>query len=587
MQQLTTLTNNLGSGEISPKQEARVDSIAYQTGCRTMKNALPMPGGGFRRFPGTYFDGYGYSSGTKKGLLFFFPAKSGAIYTCEFSNLIVQFWKSDFTKLQYSAADFTLAHTLLEAELFEAQMKVINGELWIVHHNHLVQKIAESSPAPLAISTPTFTGARTFSATGDYPSVIAVVAARLMLAATDNETETYFVSRAPNAATGIYRLTDFTTGTNPDDAIIGFATDGLGSRIRWAEAHKRVVAGLDQSTYADAGGFPTAGSFYLDAIGYEGVATLQAAKLKNYVLYVGAPSPSLHLLAYSQEGGGLMDVDVTREHDHILKPGVKQLAAMISPHSILFAVRTDGVLVSATFDQEQAGTTYVGFGRQYPADSGTLESAAVMRTPSGDILWLEIKRGTKYCIEHIRILEDDDFSEIHYVDSGIRWVGAETDTVSGLGHLEGKTVHAIADGASMPAVVVSGGQAVYAKTFTKIHVGLPLPVGSGAMEVTPTRPELQANFTWQGKKKQVVQTILRMYNSYAGKVGADLDSLQKIVYTGLPDQPLGEGPAPFTGDYEIPLAGNISPDGTITIVQDEPFPLTVLGMITRLAPVEA
>jgi hypothetical protein len=577
---ITLLRNNLSAGEISPKQMGRVEGASYQNGCQLMENYIPLKGGGCRRLPGTYWRGYAITTGTVKARTIPFPALA-ATYAVELSNLKARFWKlSDHTLVTYTGPVFELATTITEAELFEVQYRTINGELYIVHHSHAVQKIAESTPAPFAISTPTFTGARTFAAAGAYPSVISSYAGRLVLGATDNEPTVYLLSRSPVAATGAYRLTDFTTGTNPDDAIVGFANDAMGSKIKWITANRRVAAGLDYTTWMEAGGIPTAANFYLSPVGYRGSAALQAAVLENSILYVSAPTPQLHMMIYSNEGGGLVDVDLTRDYDHILKPAVVDLAPMVSPEGILWMVRSDGQLVSATIDTTSGGLT-VGFSRHLLADGGLVESVCVLRTTLGDEVWLVTNRGGLRSIETFIFTEDDDFTEIHYVDAGIQWEGTSTYTVSGLSHLEGKTVHAIANGASMPAVVVASGVATYTKAFTKIHVGLPHQAS-----VQPTRPEIQVNATWQGKKKAIEQVILRVFRSYAGKAGQDETTLQTIPYTGRSEQPMGNAPAPITDDLDVPLGGTIDTNGAPLVVQDEPFPFTVLAMMTRIKILE-
>lgn len=583
MANVTLLRNDFSSGEISPKQMGRVDTPSYQTGCQEMVNAIPMKGGGFRRRPGTYFRGYTHGSGSYKARMIPFVA-TGGVYVVELTNLTARIWDtSTHTVVQYLSADLELTTTITTAELFEVQHRTINGQLYLVHPNHAVQKIAESSPAPFAISTPTFTGDRTFSATGDYPSVVSSFRGSLVLAATDDEPNGYFISRAPVAASGVYRLTDFTLGANPDDAIIGYANDGLSSTIRWISAQRRLALGEDFSTWQDSGDFPSADTFYVSPIGYKGSAAVQAISVGNAVCYISKGSPQLHLLIYDDNSGGMMDLEATRNHDHILLPGVVELAAM-PEHDLLWITRSDGVVVTILLEVV-SGVLRVGCARQEFAESGEVASACVVRTASADELWMCTFRDAfgYYCVETLTIEEEDEdgFDEAHYVDAGLRWAGAATNTVSGLDHIEGATVHAIADGGSMPAVVVDSGDAVYEKTFELIHVGLPYTTS-----VRPTKPELQINTTWQGMKKAIEKVMLRVYRSYGGKAGQDTDTLQTIPMIGMEGQAMGDPPSPYTGDLEVPLGGTIDTDGAPLLVQDEPFSFTVLAITARVKILE-
>jgi len=578
---ITTITADFRSGEIAPDAQGFPGLPEYQAGCRVMDGALPLATRGFRKIPGSYWHTLCRGAGAN-------PARDipyyglAASYTVELTAAKARFITQAGAVVQYSSADFELSIPYNAAQIWELQYENINGELYLTHGNYAPQKIIEAGGPPFTISAPTFTGARLWNTSGNYPSVIWSHGGRLGLGATNTEPTLYTMSRAPNAATGVYRLTDFTTGANPDDAIVGFANDGFGSKIRWMKANRRVAAGLDMTTWMDAGGVPTAANFYIDIIGYDGSSSVRAIASGGAIVYTSRDTQSLHMMVYSQEGGGLVDIDLTKYADHILQPGVVELASMSSPQRCIFAVRTDGQLVVASLDTTPGAMTW-GFGRRQLAAGGLVKSACVVRQATGDKLWMVTYRGGKYAQEHIEFPKNDkDFTEIHYVDAGHRFnPGVPTTTFNGLDHLEGQTVQAIGDGASMPATVVTGGAVTYAKAVSKLHVGLPL-----RLVVQPTRPELAVNGTWQAKKKEILEATIRVVDSYNVKVGDDEDSAMLIPYTGSVEQPLGAGPVPITADLFIPIEGDIKEDGAVTIVQDEPFPLTVLAVYTKIKVLE-
>lgn len=581
MANIALLANNFSSGEIDPMLLGRVDIPMVASGLTTLKNGIPLRNGGLRRIPGTYWWGAGYSSGSVKCRWIEMPLTTG-FYMVELSNLKARIWQADHTVVQYSSADLVLTTTITTAELFECQARVVNDELFIVHKSHKPQRIKVSTPAPFAIDEPTFTGSRSFSTTNNYPSTVTAYNGRLGLGATNAEPTGYFISRSPVASSGTFRLLDFTIGTNPDDAIIGYNTDGFGSRLLWLQAHRRMMAGMTNTVWADATGFPSAANFYMQTVGYRGAAAIQAAILENSLFYVGSPIPTLQMASFSNEAGGMSDIEISRYCRHILRAGIVQIATMASPETTLWLVRNDGKVAVIALDTA-GGNITVGASLYELADGGLVESAAVSRTSSGDELWMWVNRGgTRYC-ETLKFTTDNDsdFTELHYVDAGIRWAGSSTYTVSGLSHLNGKTVHAIADGESMPAEVVAAGSVTYEKPFTKIHVGLPQET-----IYTPTRPEVQANATWQGKKKNVERVTLRISNSYGGKVAAGKapadEDYQTIPFTGGPFQAFGSAPLPVTEDIDLTVGGPIDTDGVVTIKQDEPFPMTVLAVVTRI-----
>ena len=59
------------------------------------------------------------------------------------------------------------------------------------------------------------------------------------------------------------------------------------------------------------------------------------------------------------------------------------------------------------------------------------------------------------------------------MDSGITYNGAPTTTITGLDHLEGKEVTALADGSVVTGKTVSSGQITLGTEASVVHVGLP------------------------------------------------------------------------------------------------------------------
>lgn len=56
MAKFRALKNSLIAGQISPTSYGRVDLPQYAHACRTLKNAIPLPGGGAYRRPGTFYE---------------------------------------------------------------------------------------------------------------------------------------------------------------------------------------------------------------------------------------------------------------------------------------------------------------------------------------------------------------------------------------------------------------------------------------------------------------------------------------------------------------------------------------------------
>src|SRR5688572_3344191 len=83
---MSTLTQrSFARGEISPSLYARVDTVGYATGLRTLKNSLVMRHGGATNRPGTLFVGEVKDS-TKKTRLIPFKFNADQTYMLEFGD---------------------------------------------------------------------------------------------------------------------------------------------------------------------------------------------------------------------------------------------------------------------------------------------------------------------------------------------------------------------------------------------------------------------------------------------------------------------------------------------------------------------
>lgn len=162
---------------------------------------------------------------------------------------------------------------------------------------------------------------------------------------------------------------------------------------------------------------------------------------------------------------------------------------------------------------------------------------------------------------------------------GTAKVYKEVSSVTGLGHLEGQTVAVLADGAVHPTAVVSGGSVALVHPASLVHVGLPftslletMPIVGGGVRGTD-----------QGRPTGTGRTTVRLYNSVGGKLGRGPTPAYFETIVGRKGADAMDRPPPlFTGDREVTLGSSHELDPTITIVQDQPLPLTILGLMPRM-----
>lgn len=151
----------------------------------------------------------------------------------------------------------------------------------------------------------------------------------------------------------------------------------------------------------------------------------------------------------------------------------------------------------------------------------------------------------------------------------------QVKTLSGLGHLEGKTVSVLADGNVQPQVVVSGGAITLQSYAGIVHAGLPYTSDMETLDIEPR----QANETMLDKKIAVTSLTVLVEESRGIFAGSDKHHL----YEHKPARTTYELPIELlTGQAQIPIPNDWMGKGRIFIRQADPLPLTVLAVIPEV-----
>lgn len=155
-------------------------------------------------------------------------------------------------------------------------------------------------------------------------------------------------------------------------------------------------------------------------------------------------------------------------------------------------------------------------------------------------------------------------------DSGEWFLDAEVSSVSGLWHLEGRTVTVFADGnvVSKTAVVANGAIAL-AVPASRVVVGLPY------RSIVKTLPPTVSNQIIEGRLKRIIGAQLRVLDSRGLQAGPTLDSLKSVKERS--NEPYSEPTELQNRIEDLKFDGRYDRDGQFYIVSDDPLPLTILG----------
>jgi len=572
-----SLLYNVFLGETSPLIAARIDSPVNEMGARRMENFIPMPTGGLRKRPGTWFDGT--TDGNKEARLIEWLLSDGSVLILEFTAETIRAWGGQGNN-SYQVIQ-TIASLYTEGQLAKLHYAASANSLWLAHPEQPPAKL-EWDGSTITLSYPEFIG-KDFAEVGDRPSCVAFESGRLCFAGTNNEPNRIYLSRAPDSQTGQDRYTDFTVGDNPADAIALEENDMHGSRLQWIAGNRCLLAATERAAWSDTGEVPTPATFDMNIIEYAGSNNLQARGTKEIMVYAGRDGKSLRALVWNQssQGSGYIDMDISEQAAHLLGAGVKDFAVADYPYPMLWIATNAGELVSCTVNIRAGMIAYA----RHPTD-GFVEAVAAAPQRTGDVMFLAVRRGADRNIEHI-VLEDlvnSDFADSHYIDAGeAREFNAPTKTIAGLGRFAGKTICVFADGAIEPPVAVdSNGTAELQAAASKLHFGLQYKAA-----FVPNARQIPANGTSIGKKRRIEKITLHLYKSIGGKAGADESKCTEITTKRFGEYELGSAPEPFTGEYDITVSGNIDTEGKLVITHDEPCPFTLLALVERVAVLEA
>jgi len=283
----------------------------------------------------------------------------------------------------------------------------------------------------------------------------------------------------------------------------------------------------------------------------------------------------------------------------VAAPGLTQLAFAQEPDPVLFCVRADGVLVAMTYlpDQDVCAFSRI-------VTDGAVEAACVVSNDAEgrDELWLVVRRsvpnpaepdGQPLVRRFIEVLDpafSEDAasaSEAFFLDAGLSYSGEPVTELTGLAHLAGRSVQVLADGAVLPERTVSAeGSISLPRAASQVHAGL-----GYTSVLRPMRLEYSgARGSSQTRTKRIIEVSVRLHRSLGGKVGpggptsgpTGAGNLEPLLYRTSADL-MGGPPALFTGDKAVRFPQGWGTDGMLTVVQDQPLPMTVLLVAPTLA----
>lgn len=497
-----------------------------------------------------------------------------------------------------------------------------------------------------------------FVGVGNFPSTVGYHEQRKLFGNSDSYTQRVWMTQ-----TAHFTNLAVSSPTRDDDAITVTLASRQVNEIRHFVSLSDLVILTSGGEWLVQGvdGVITPSGIQIKPQSYYGSTDLPPIVAGDIVLYM-QPGQAVRDLGYKFESDSYTGNDLSILSRHLFDNNtIVDWTYAQAPHSVIWCVRDDGVLLGMTYSREQNV-----FGWHRHTTKGDFKSTAAIREGDDDFTYYVVDRliggSTVKYVERMRSRDISDVQDSYFVDSGLTldipitvtgftranpivitapshgfvdgdvvdvsgikvadntsnrgWaydtevggsgytvagkttntfqlqnnaVGVNSSafkvyhsggtvrkaitTLSGLWHLEGESVVALANGYVVRDLTVSSGSVTLPSAASRVHVGL-----SYTSEMQSLRID-NGNIgdTIQARDKKISRLSMRFETTLGGWYGPDSDHMREIKY-GLSAQ-YGQPPVWVTGDKGVTMSPSWNKDGYVIVQQRDPLPMNLLALI--------
>lgn len=413
-----------------------------------------------------------------------------------------------------------------------------------------------------------------FATASDRPTVAAFIEQRLTLAATANN---------PQAV----EMGSSTTPLNFNRPLTPGASDAISFRMRSQELNRvRHIIEADRPVILTAGG-----EWYMqtenDAPLATGNFSLRVASRRGSAQTPRPVVVGQNLLHVTKDGNTLREfsladfrdtasADLTLLARHLFRgKTITSMAYAQSPDSVVWVTLATGELYSLTYMQEHE---VWGWTRHEIAGTNVkVKQVAVVTEGAYDTPYFVVERtlfgGTVTLVERLDTREFTDVTDCYFVDGGLKFQGASTQTLRGYLHLRGENVEVLADGNVLEGRSVSAqGVVDMGASYTQAAVGL----GYDAYIITlgaDLGDQIQELGSSMGRFVSADEVAVKVVDTRGIAVGLENGVLNEVKeFTGASPIPLA------TKTHVVEIDGDWERDQSIEVRQVYPLPMTITAI---------
>jgi len=315
---------------------------------------------------------------------------------------------------------------------------------------------------------------------------------------------------------------------------------------------------------AGDGGVITPTSFNISEHSFRGSDINQIEIIGNRAIFVQASGKILRDFAFDANTASFTGDDLTILSDHLFDGyTIKDMEYQQSPYSILWVVRSDGMLLSLSYLKEQGVLAWAKHDV-----GGDIESITSSISNGLTTIKMVVKRGSMRYIERFATRVETTAEDSYFLDSGVTYSGTAITTLSGLDHLEGETVTAVCNGFVVENLLVTSGDITLPIASTKVHAGLPFISTIETLNVD--------SVSTNDKQKKISQVMFYLMNTIGGYIGANSTDLIEMIQST--PAILGTPIQPFTGKFVETLNSGYDKSTSVIVKQTKPYPMRILNI---------
>jgi hypothetical protein len=333
------------------------------------------------------------------------------------------------------------------------------------------------------------------------------------------------------------------------------------------------------------------GNWTPDVQGAFGSSTLAPIAVGDDLVFVTDKGGTVRNLVLAPGTAKYTGQDLCVAASHLLEGHqIEEWCYQDVPNKTVWMVRDDGILLGLTYLKEQEVLAWHRHDTGYSytlngvACSDEFESCCVVSEANEDAVYFSVKRwkavGTSAptairCIERMQKWICDPLEDAFFVDSGLTYDGAPATVISGLSHLQGRTVSVLADGMVRAQVVVTSAGTITITSASVVQAGLPIQSDAETLAIATMGSE-----TLVDKKKIIPSVSLKLLNSGPFQAGRNIADLRPAFSNTAPT---GESADDlYTGLQEVSISTKWEEAGTVFIRQDDPLPTKILSITPKV-----